>query len=163
MINRWDAFRIGIVVFLAGETAYLFWNYVHGVDVDLPILIFTLGHCPCCFLLILIYASFGQKFYISLAFILSIVGVAALLLAYAGLYSRNGIINGPTQLLSKDPIDCLYFSIVTFTTLGYGDFYPKPEMRLFTASEALVGYFALAALIALFSRLWVHLTAKTLN
>ena len=33
----------------------------------------------------------------------------------------------------------LYFSTVTFTTLGYGDVVPKQSFRLFAASEALVG------------------------
>jgi len=33
----------------------------------------------------------------------------------------------------------LYFSMVTFSTLGYGDLAPRKEYRLFAASEALVG------------------------
>ena len=32
-----------------------------------------------------------------------------------------------------------YFSMVTFTTLGYGDIIPKPEFRMVAASEALAG------------------------
>jgi hypothetical protein len=32
-----------------------------------------------------------------------------------------------------------YFSIVTFTTLGYGDVLPKPPFRLLAASEAVLG------------------------
>ena len=42
---------------------------------------------------------------------------------------------------------CLYFSAVTFTTLGYGDFQPKPGFFRFVAgTEAAMG----AALMALF-------------
>lgn len=42
---------------------------------------------------------------------------------------------------------CLYFSTVTFTTLGYGDIKPQPGLaRLLSSSEAVLG----AALMALF-------------
>ena len=44
-------------------------------------------------------------------------------------------------------IDSLYFSIVTFTTLGYGDFHAVGAMRFVAAAEAFLG----AALMALFT------------
>ena len=34
----------------------------------------------------------------------------------------------------------IYFSVVTFTTLGYGDYQPLPRMRLVAAAQALLGY-----------------------
>ncbi|MDP7162721.1 MAG: potassium channel family protein [Phycisphaerae bacterium] len=35
---------------------------------------------------------------------------------------------------------CIYFSTVTFTTLGYGDFRPKPGFfRLLAGTEAFLG------------------------
>lgn len=43
--------------------------------------------------------------------------------------------------------DSLYFSIITWTTVGYGDFTPVPELRIVTATEALLGYFYMAILI----------------
>ncbi len=43
--------------------------------------------------------------------------------------------------------DALYFSIVTFTTLGYGDYHAVGSMRYLAAAEAFVG----AALMALFT------------
>jgi len=42
--------------------------------------------------------------------------------------------------------ESLHFSVVTFTTLGYGDFEPKPFYRLYADGEALMG----AALLAVF-------------
>ncbi len=43
----------------------------------------------------------------------------------------------------------LYFSMVTFTTLGYGDFQPVPRMRLIASFEALIGYAFLGLLVGL--------------
>ncbi|MBI5698727.1 two pore domain potassium channel family protein [Candidatus Saganbacteria bacterium] len=42
----------------------------------------------------------------------------------------------------------LYFSIVTFTTLGYGDIVPFGHLRLVAASEALIGAVLIALLVA---------------
>lgn len=42
--------------------------------------------------------------------------------------------------IANDLTTALYFSVVTFTTLGYGDFQPMPGMRVLAASEALIGY-----------------------
>jgi len=46
----------------------------------------------------------------------------------------------------------IYFSIVTFTTLGYGDFRPIPHMRLVAGSEAFIGAFLLAYFVVVVSR-----------
>ena len=48
--------------------------------------------------------------------------------------------------------NALYISMVTFTTLGYGDFAPVGFGRLLAASEALLG----AALIALYTVSWAR-------
>lgn len=45
--------------------------------------------------------------------------------------------------------DSLYFSIVTFTTLGYGDIQPVPAGRLLAAFQALSGYIYLGLGIGL--------------
>lgn len=43
----------------------------------------------------------------------------------------------------------LYYSTVTFTTLGYGDFQPIPRMRLLAGIEALIGYAYLGLTVGL--------------
>jgi Ion channel len=48
----------------------------------------------------------------------------------------------------KDKLTCLYFSIVTWTTLGYGDFRPTDDLRLISAAEAILGYLSMAILVA---------------
>ena len=45
--------------------------------------------------------------------------------------------------------DAIYFSVTTFTTLGYGDFQPLPEMRLATSAEALIGMVSVALAVAI--------------
>lgn len=39
--------------------------------------------------------------------------------------------------------DAAYFSVVTFTTLGYGDYAPCDSMKFFAAMQALLGVFIL--------------------
>ncbi len=50
-------------------------------------------------------------------------------------------------------LDYLYFSYVTFTTLGYGDIQPVGVCRAVSATEAISGYLLLGVLVATFSRL----------
>lgn len=78
-------------------------------------------------LLLRIVMGYGEK-------PLRVVGNAVCaILGYAIVYYFLGAISEKTFLAS------LYFSIVTFTTLGYGDIAPHGYMRLIAASEALVG------------------------
>ncbi|MCY4177303.1 MAG: ion channel [Endozoicomonadaceae bacterium] len=52
--------------------------------------------------------------------------------------------------------ESLYFSIVTFTTLGYGDIVPIGAGRLIAAMEAFVGSFAIALYVVVFVRKMSH-------
>jgi voltage-gated potassium channel Kch len=69
------------------------------------------------------------------------------ILLYTNIYRHLGLVHQGE--LVTNVTDFLYFSIVTWTTLGYGDIVPTPEARLFAASEALFGYFTMALYIAL--------------
>jgi Ion channel len=66
--------------------------------------------------------------------------------SYADIYRYLGIIDSNGTLV-HDSVSCFYFSIVTYTTLGYGDYRPSPDARLFAASEALLGYVLLSLFI----------------
>ena len=49
---------------------------------------------------------------------------------------------------TPDLVDHLYFSAVTFSTLGYGDFQPVKDARPLAAIEAVVGNLHLGVLVA---------------
>lgn len=48
----------------------------------------------------------------------------------------------------NDPLTSLYFSVVTFTTLGYGDVVQHGSMRLVAAAEALLGALNMGMFVA---------------
>lgn len=52
--------------------------------------------------------------------------------------------------------ECLYFSVVTFTTLGYGDITPAGFGRLIAAVEAFTGSFTIALYVVVFVRRMSH-------
>ena len=80
-------------------------------------------------------------------------------LLYAVAYAYLGLIDG--ERLVREPITCLYFSIVTWTTLGYGDVRPSTDARFVAASEALLGYIWMAFFIGMFAVLFKQPTEKT--
>jgi hypothetical protein len=76
-----------------------------------------------------------------------------IVLVFAVIYWKNGlIISGEYQKVLFT--DALYFSVTTWTTLGYGDFSPPQDLRLITSIQALLGYIAMGMLVALLS-LWL--------
>ncbi|MBA7699284.1 hypothetical protein ES703_107975 [subsurface metagenome] len=87
--------------------------------------------------------SYGDAIlYILMLFVL----LGGLITAFGPLYQRTGIINSEGSVV-KDHDSCLYFSAVTFTTLGYGDFRPTEQGRGIAAAEAIVGYIFLGLAI----------------
>lgn len=49
--------------------------------------------------------------------------------------------------------ESVYFSVVTFTTLGYGDALPYADARIFAALEAIIGFIFIPVLISQFINL----------
>lgn len=103
-----------------------------------------------------IYCGYGEK-PIRLM-LLSFLGIILFALGYAFLGLSY---NGSTAQLStsldvwenlKVLGNALYFSIVTFTTLGYGDITPVGFSRLAAATEAFTGSFTIALFVVVFVR-----------
>lgn len=71
--------------------------------------------------------------------------IIVIVIMFSLLYREFGIVYNEAKVY--DHWDTLYFSIVTLTTLGYGDFQPTPEIRLWASAQALLGYIFLALLM----------------
>jgi hypothetical protein len=66
------------------------------------------------------------------------IQVALLILNFAGIYRGFGLKVQPGTEMGWDV--ALYFSIVTWTTLGYGDVTVPQQLYLIAATEAVLGY-----------------------
>lgn len=76
-------------------------------------------------------------------FVLLAIQIAITILAFAFHYKSSGLI-GSDGVFRPSFYDALYFSVTTFTTLGYGDLQPIPGYRLTTSIEALFGMVSMA-------------------
>jgi len=87
-----------------------------------------------------------------------------MVVVFAGLYRVNGLVNGIT---SMPPLlghgTAIYFSVVTWTTLGYGDLRPTESMRLFAALQAALGYIFLGLIVGLATNLIARPGAESEN
>ncbi len=75
-----------------------------------------------------------------------IIGMPLVIVVFALVYTEFGIMDS-NSIVIKDFVSALYFSIVTWTTLGYGDFKPTADVRFYAAAEALLGYVYMGILI----------------
>jgi hypothetical protein len=89
---------------------------------------------------------------------LLVILLCAIIYCLAGNLGGSGIVqvvnNLPVTITS--PWTSLYFSVVTFTTLGYGDMQPTGWMRGVAGFEALCGAGLMAAFVVVLSRKFVR-------
>jgi hypothetical protein len=76
---------------------------------------------------------------LSLSFMIVQILIFAILYKFAGLKSE-------TELITTDYI---YFSTITWTTVGYGDITPLGKTRLIAATEAISGYIYMGIFIGI--------------
>ena len=57
---------------------------------------------------------------------------------------RNGAFGSLRGILEASLMDCVYFSVVTYTSLGYGDLVPVGLIRFTAGLEALTGLVLIA-------------------
>ncbi len=78
-----------------------------------------------------------------------------IIVVFAVIYWRYGLVSSATGQLAPItfPTAC-YFSVTTWTTLGYGDFAPPPRIRHITSIQALLGFIGMGIWMATLSH-WI--------
>lgn len=132
------------------------WSQIVGIESSnlfLAFCIATLSTAYFSYAVVIISFQSTKSFQLSSRrlFLNTLLSSAFLILSFAHIYRASGL-NGPDP---KTALDYLYFSAVTFSTLGFGDFNPANTMgRLVAALQALLGNLHLAFLAgALFLRM----------
>jgi len=78
----------------------------------------------------------------------------AVILICAGIYWLVGLLGHPSLVERNQPVrslaDAIYFSLVTATSVGYGDLLPVGAVRAVAVAEAVAGLLIFGALIAKF-------------
>lgn len=101
-----------------------------------------------------ILCGYGEKPWRIIFFSSSFILVCTLLFGLGTIQSPEGPLSfflvTSGMEFCKTFLNLLYFSVVTFTTLGYGDMTPLGFARLIAAIEAFVGAFALALFVVAF-------------
>jgi hypothetical protein len=101
-----------------------------------------------------LFCGYGEKPLNVITFSLSLIFVCSLCYFSLGVMSSGHLVAlNFSHSLEKnlyDFVSCLYFSVVTFTTLGYGDITPVGLSRIVAALEAFSGSFTLALFVVVF-------------
>lgn len=104
--------------------------------------------------LIDIFCGYGEAPLRIVGLSIIIILICALLYSFTGLNYQGSLYQiSSTQSLGENIsllISSLYFSVVTFTTLGYGDFNPVGISRAIAAIEAFTGSFTIALFVVVF-------------
>ncbi len=72
---------------------------------------------------------------------------------FSVMYAKLGIMRGGSTEVVHDILKSLYFSVVTWATLGYGDFHPSEDVMLVAALEGMLGYLMGGILIGVLFKL----------
>ena len=100
------------------------------------------------------FCGYGERPLNVVLFSLLLIGVSAILYFFLGIENSQQVIQLSfsaslyTNFISF--LECLYFSVVTFTTLGYGDIVPIGAARPIAALEAFTGNFTIALFVVVF-------------
>ncbi|MCP5209081.1 MAG: pentapeptide repeat-containing protein [Hahellaceae bacterium] len=101
-----------------------------------------------------IFCGYGEQPFRVIVFSMLAICLFATIYFFSGITESGELIRYYPHFSFYDNfinfLRCSYFSVVTFTTLGYGDLAPTGITRLFAASEAFIGSFTLALFVVVF-------------
>ncbi|MEM7309272.1 MAG: potassium channel family protein [Planctomycetota bacterium] len=86
--------------------------------------------------------------------------VAAALFAFALRYWHLGVLDADGEPVFR-LADSLYFSIVTWTSLGFGDIQPSEHVRLVVCGEALMGYTLMGVLLVFVTQVLMEFSQRS--
>jgi len=132
--------------FLDVYSSSLYWNI--AIVTEIVLVTVFLFFCAIAFICNLLVVDFKVSTILA-TFSLLTLEIFALIFLYAAIYSDCGIQNSDKAPVN-DFADCLYFSMMTWTTVGYGDLVPVGKSRIFAMCEAFSQYVVMALLVAAF-------------
>ena len=101
-----------------------------------------------------LFCGYGEKPINVIFFSLGVIFSSAILFFFVGIQNGDEFavfrIENTFNSNIMHLFNAMYFSVVTFTTLGYGDISPLGFSRLIAATEAFVGSFTLALFVVVF-------------
>lgn len=101
-----------------------------------------------------LFCGYGESPIRVVFFSLALIFFAAMIYFFTGIQYDGQYVGFAEEQTLRDNtfafFDCLYYSVVTFTTLGYGDFIPIGLSRLVAATEAFTGSFTIALFVVVF-------------
>jgi hypothetical protein len=104
--------------------------------------------------LVYLFCGYGEAPLKIIGLSIGIIIFCAFIYTFTGLnYQGQNVAyqtGDPIEELTSLFFSCLYYSVVTFTTLGYGDFTPVGISRSIAAIEAFTGSFAIALFVVVF-------------
>lgn len=103
-----------------------------------------------------LFCGYGEEPQRVIGFSLLLIGLCAAFFFGVGVNGPDGRIGfdtGHDALTNLEHfLDCIYYSIVTFTTLGYGEITPTGIAKVIAAVEAFSGAFMMALFVAVFGK-----------
>lgn len=103
-----------------------------------------------------ILCGYGENAARVISFSLSVILMSAMVYFFLGVRDGNGMLIFNADKSIQDNalcfLECVYFSVITFTTTGYGDISPVGFSRVIAASEAFIGAFAISLFVVVFMR-----------